>query len=48
MRSVSGAPKRSVVRSAPTLASARGTPKKINYLRIRTDIMNFVHLSQSF
>ncbi|MDW8302374.1 MAG: hypothetical protein RML38_07895 [Bacteroidia bacterium] len=29
MRSVSGAPKRSVVRNAPTLASARGTPKKI-------------------
>ncbi|MCS7027730.1 MAG: hypothetical protein NZ519_03100 [Bacteroidia bacterium] len=29
MRSVSEAPKRSVVRNAPTLASARDTPKKI-------------------
>ncbi|MCS7027898.1 MAG: hypothetical protein NZ519_03965 [Bacteroidia bacterium] len=28
VRSVSEAPKRSAVRNAPTLASARGTPKK--------------------
>ncbi|MCS7028322.1 MAG: hypothetical protein NZ519_06095 [Bacteroidia bacterium] len=35
MRSVSEAPKRSVVRNAPTLASARGTPKKeIQFINI--------------
>ncbi|MCS7028590.1 MAG: hypothetical protein NZ519_07450 [Bacteroidia bacterium] len=35
MRSVSGAPKRSVVRNAPTLALARGTPKKLTFQKIR-------------
>ncbi|MCS7028424.1 MAG: hypothetical protein NZ519_06615 [Bacteroidia bacterium] len=31
MRSVSEAPKRSAVRNAPTLALARGTPKKVSF-----------------